>query len=261
MHPIRTLAKAIRHPGTAVVRLTLLSRIARAPADGERGRLLAFLSHHFGLDAAALHDEYLRGDFSRWYRARRAELERFRGPYRTGTTDAFGLEALYLIVRASRPQVVVETGVLYGASSGHILAALVTNGRGELHSVEIGREPDEPPHDFFVPDDLKPRWELIIGDSAIELPSLFARLPPVDLFHHDSLHTFEHMTWEYTTALPHLSPRGVLSTDDVLRPHSARELFRRNAFLLFCEQHSLQGATFRNIGMALGSDRIRSGEA
>ena len=35
---------------------------------------------------------------------------------------------------------VVETGVLYGASSAHILAALAQNGDGELHSIELGRD-------------------------------------------------------------------------------------------------------------------------
>jgi predicted O-methyltransferase YrrM len=56
----------------------------------------------------------------------------FRGPYRHGTTGECGCEALYLLVRAARPRTVVKTGVLYGASSAHILAALARNGEGQL---------------------------------------------------------------------------------------------------------------------------------
>ena len=111
-------------------------------------------------------------------------------------------------MRASRPEVAVDTGVLYGASTAHILAAMADNGTGELHSIDIGRDRREPPHDFFIPAHLQPRWELTIGDSRDELPRVLQRCGNIDLFYHDSLHTWEHMLWEYGTALPYLTERG-----------------------------------------------------
>jgi hypothetical protein len=126
---------------------------------------------------------------------------------------------------------------------------------GKLYSIDIRRDPREPPHEFFVPDELQPRWELIIGDSRRELPSLVSRLPPIDMFHHDSLHTFEHMTWEFETALPHLSPQGVLSSDDVRNPSSLLGIFRQNAFPAFCESRQLSYAAFHNLGVGLRRSR------
>lgn len=252
-----TVAKAFRHPDIAVIRLMLKARMARQPVGRALPALLAFLSRTFDVDAAALHAEYVNGEFMSWFRARRVALGRFPGPSRRGTTESFGLEALYLLVRAAKPLKVVETGVLYGASSAHILAALAENRAGELYSVELGGPAGEPPQDFFIPSELQSRWRLILGDSRRELPALLDQVPTVDLFHHDSLHTFEHMTWEYTTVLPHLSPHGLLSTDDVLRPHSVRQMFQPNAFPTFCRGHDLGWASFRNFGVALAGDHGR----
>jgi hypothetical protein len=135
----RIVGKAVRNPSRAMLRLVLRARLARTGIDEERRRLLDFLSRRYGVDAAELTAEYHRSDFLAWFRERRAALERFPGPYRLGTTGEFGCESLYLLVRAARPRVVIDTGVLYGASSAHLLAALARNGGGELHSIEIGR--------------------------------------------------------------------------------------------------------------------------
>jgi hypothetical protein len=247
----RLLKKVLRHPSRAILRLILKARLARHDLQEARLRLLAFLTEHFDVDAHALLREYQRSEFSRWHHCRLAELDRLPGPRRLGTTGPFGCEALYLLVRAVRPRVVIETGVLYGASSGHILAALARNGEGELHSIELGRDSREPPHDFLIPKALQSQWDLIIGDSRLELPSLLEHLPEVNLFHHDSLHTFEHMKWEYEAVFPHLTPEGVLSSHDVVTAESLRHLFRKNAFPDFCERSVTHWATFKNFGIAL----------
>ena len=247
----RAVGKAIRNPSRAMLRLVLRARLARTGTDEERTRLLRFLSEHYGVDGMELADEYRRSDFFAWFRGRRAALERFPGPYRLGTTGEFGCEALYLLVRAARPRVVVETGVLYGASSAHILAALVRNGGGELHSLEIGRDPREPPHDHFIHRDLQRHWTLVIGDSRRELPSLLERCAPVDMFLHDSLHTFDHMTWEFEAALPCLSPRGILTSDDILNPPSLLGVFQETAFPAFCKRRQVPYVTFKNLGVAI----------
>jgi predicted O-methyltransferase YrrM len=247
----RLVAKAMRNPSRAVLRLVLRARLARTGTHEERGRLFAFLSEHYGMDGRDLADEYRQSDFFAWFRERRAALERFPGPYRLGTTGEFGCEALYLLVRAAQPRVVVETGVLYGASSAHILAALVRNGGGELHSLEIGRDPREPPHHHFVPRALQRHWRLVIGDSRHELGPLLQRCAPVDMFLHDSLHTFDHMTWEFETALPHLSPAGLLTSDDILNPPSLLGVFQETAFPAFCKRRQVPYATFKNLGVAI----------
>src|SRR5512146_45009 len=106
-----------------------------------------------------------------------------------------------------------------------MLSALAANGTGRLYSIDLGCEPGEPPHDFFVPPDLRPRWQYIVGDTRLELPALLEQLGSIDMFYHDSLHTFEHMTWEYDTAWAFLSSDGVLASHDVLIADSIRGVF------------------------------------
>jgi predicted O-methyltransferase YrrM len=247
----RVIGKAVRNPSRAMLRLVLRARLARAGTDEARSRLLDFLSEQYGVDGMKLADEYRRSGFFAWFRERRAALQRFPGPYRLGTTGEFGCEALYLLVRAARPRMVVETGVLYGASSAHILAALARNGGGELHSLELGRDHREPPHDHFVPRDFQRHWTLVIGDSRHRLRSLLKRCAAVDMFLHDSLHTFDHMTWEFETALPYLSPAGILASDDILNPPSLLGVFRETAFPAFCKRRRVPYATFQNLGVAI----------
>jgi predicted O-methyltransferase YrrM len=247
----RAVGKAVRNPSRAMLRLVLRARLARTGAEVERRRLLDFLSQQYGVDGRELADEYRQSGLFAWFRERRAALARFPGPYRLGTRGEFGCEALYLLVRAARPRMVVETGVLYGASSAHILAALARNGGGELHSLELGRDHHEPPHDHFVPRDLQRHWTLVIGDSRDELRSLLNRCAPVDLFLHDSLHTFDHMTWEFETALPSLSPSGILASDDILNPPSLLGVFQETAFPAFCKRRQVPYATFHNLGVAI----------
>jgi predicted O-methyltransferase YrrM len=253
------LRKAIRDPRRAVLRLVLRSRLARADIEQERRRLLHFLSQRYDIDAEALLADYRKSRFFQWIREQRAALERYPGPYRHGSTGQFGCEALYLLVRAARPRTIVETGVLYGASSAHILAALACNGEGELYSIELGRDPREPPHDFFVPPELRQGWSLIIGDSRTELPSLLDRCRLIDMFYHDSLHTFDHMTWEFATAFPHLGPSGILASDDVLNPSSLLGIFREGAFSAFCRTRQVFHTTFHNLGVALPAESAGAG--
>jgi predicted O-methyltransferase YrrM len=123
----------------------------------------------------------------------------------------------YAAIRALQPEIVVETGVANGVSSAHILLALQKNGRGVLYSVGL----DDPqylpagrPLGWIVPESLKSRWNLLAGDSRALLPPLLAKLGTIDIFIHDSLHTYEHMLWEYRTAFPYLRPGGLLFSDD-----------------------------------------------
>jgi len=130
---------------------------------------------------------------------------------------------LYLLVRALQPEVVVETGVGAGCSSSSILLALEENARGHLHSIDLPSEKRFEDGNIYqirevgcaVPDDLRHRWNLVLGDARDKLPPLLARLGVIDMFIHDSLHTEKHMMWEYETAWPHLRQGGVLLSHDI----------------------------------------------
>jgi hypothetical protein len=66
-----------------------------------------------------------------------------------------------------------------------------------------------------VPDILRHRWELILGDSQQELDRLLVKLREVDIFYHDAEHTREVMLWGYRTVWPYLTLGEVLTSDDV----------------------------------------------
>ncbi len=223
---------------------------ARLDLESERARSYEFLNRHFNVDALALHRAYLTSDYKAWFDARRTELTKLGG--KGGTTSQFDLETLYLLVRALRPAIVVETGVLYGASSSHILQALKENGSGNLYSIDLPPSQAGLPQDYFVRDDLRHWWTLTNGDSKLELQPLLDGLGSVDLFHHDSLHTYNHMIWEYGVALEHLSIGGVISSHDVRSLNS-----RRNVFENFSSQHDLDHGVFRNVGIAVNT-RVRA---
>jgi predicted O-methyltransferase YrrM len=145
----------------------------------------------------------------------------------------------YAAVRACEPEVVVETGVANGVSTSYLLLALRKNGHGTLHSIELGDPsylPVGKPPGWLVPDWLKPQWNLLMGDTRERLPKLLAQLGSIDVFIHDSLHTYDQMLWEYRAAFPFIRPGGLLFSDDATwNPAFAefcREVSARHAGIL-----------------------------
>lgn len=135
----------------------------------------------------------------------------------------------YVLVRLMRPEVVVETGIAAGNSSRFILLALDRHKHGSLHSIDLpnadldlgegkGRQttvlPEGKEPGWMVPDNLKYRWSLHLGDARILLPEVLKETGQIDIFIHDSLHSYEHMLFEFTTAWPHLGKAGILLSDD-----------------------------------------------
>lgn len=140
---------------------------------------------------------------------------------------------LYALVRKLGPRVAVETGVCNGFSTAFLLLGLARNGGGELHSIDLpevvgsdyepgtfwdgkqgaaippGKEPG-----WMIPAPLRERWSLTVGRSQDELPPLLERLGAIDLFVHDSEHSYECMDFEFRAAWPALREGGALVADD-----------------------------------------------
>jgi len=146
------------------------------------------------------------------------ELVKKAGIGKRGTLISSSKCILYLIVRLLKPKVVVETGVFKGFSSMQTLQALADNGEGMLHSIDF-------PHPklreeglevgFVVPEVLKERWNLNLGKSSEILPPLLKKAKEVDLFFHDSDHSYENMMFEFSSAWPYIRAGGFLVSDDV----------------------------------------------
>lgn len=133
------------------------------------------------------------------------------------------------LVVQSCARVMVETGVEEGHSSTILLAAS-KNWNGRLFSIDLPHTRGEVNADGafdgahvsrredtgrFIPRRYRSRWELTLADARQALGPLLERVGSIDLFYHDSEHSFDHMTFEYRLAWQYLRRGGVLASDDI----------------------------------------------
>ncbi len=218
------------------------------PAEGLASRLAGAVSSarlRFRLRRSALFLGVSEARVASWARDYVGEVPWDLGP---------DLE-LYLLVRGSAPGRVVETGVNRGRSTTAILRALAHNGSGHLTSIDLptndpsGRVNSDGRADLAhvppgltgceIPEYLRPRWTLILGDAREELP----KLEGYDFFFHDSDHSYEHQRWEYWTATYNLTKGGILASDDInwSPAFGAMARWARSSFV-WTPLHPLRGA-------------------
>jgi predicted O-methyltransferase YrrM len=142
-------------------------------------------------------------------------------------TETLG-RVCYLVTRYLRPSRVVETGVAHGITSTYILRGLADNAHGTLHSIDLPPlVPDAQRHvGQFIPHSLRNRWTLTIGSARKALPRILDAAGAIDIFVHDSLHTYFHMKWELETSLAALRAGGVLIADDIEGNQAFEEMTR-----------------------------------
>jgi predicted O-methyltransferase YrrM len=130
-----------------------------------------------------------------------------------GLMGALDCATLYALTRWRRPAVVVESGGFLGMSSAFLLKALVDEGltTAKLYSMEWSEDCDQGaliPHELrsqFVP--LRGKVEDFVRSD--ELPSF------IDMFLHDSSHSYRHMLWEFRQFWRRLRDGGLLVSHDV----------------------------------------------
>ena len=123
---------------------------------------------------------------------------------------------LYLLVRAARPERIVETGVRPGYTTAWILAALEAAGAGSLVSLGPGPTAGRPSgvHEVtvgqFVPPALRSRWTLALGNTEERLREILGSSARVDLFLYDNGPDAARGRFELRAAWDALTPRGIL---------------------------------------------------
>ena len=119
---------------------------------------------------------------------------------------------LYMLTLYIKPQIFVETGVANGASSFFILSALEKNSFGKLISVDIKNDVGA-----IVPKSLKSNWDLKVleGDLRNSFKNLVLSIPKIDIFLHDSDHSYSWQSFEYNTVFNKIDKNGLLVSDDV----------------------------------------------
>lgn len=124
---------------------------------------------------------------------------------------------LYSLCLVSKPSLILETGVANGFSSSYILSALEKNQKGRLISIDHLVRSDQTKErvGMAIPNNLKKRHSLILGNSIKELKKLLNEQTKIDIFLHDSLHTYTNMMKEYKIVWPFISENGFLLSDDI----------------------------------------------
>lgn len=162
--------------------------------------------------------------------------------------------SLYVVARLTRPALVIETGVASGKSSAILLLALEHNDAGQMVSIDLPNPPGSTlpdgalthtgarPVGWLVPDYLRPRWDLRLGDARDLLPEVVAEVPGIGLFFHDSLHTREHVLFELQTVAPKLTQPATILVDNVD--------IAQGAFESFVAQQGLSGVRLGDLGGA-----------
>lgn len=157
---------------------------------------------------------------------------------------------LYLLVRLLQPNLLVETGVAHGKSSSAILLGLDHNGAGHLLSVDV--VPDGVSQDgsttsmsgrdtgWLVPEYLRHRWTLEIQDSVGFLRG-WGGGDSVDIFFHDSLHTFDHLSAELVEVENLMSSSGLIIADNL-------EMESGRALEIFASRTGATVCSFGNLG-------------
>tara|TARA_B110000014_G_scaffold71871_1_gene49039 strand:- start:1552 stop:2352 length:801 start_codon:yes stop_codon:yes gene_type:complete len=137
---------------------------------------------------------------------------------------------LYILCRILKPKNIIETGVAYGVSSIYILKALEKNQLGTLHSIDSVFRPwqNKEMIGAIIPNDLKSRWNFVLGKTSEKLEQVFNKVDNVDIFIHDSLHTYKNMIFEFQCAEKNLKKGGIILSDDVLGNDSFFDFTNRN---------------------------------
>jgi len=236
MSIIKHVSNLVKHPGEMPLRVIdrfmrgrtkiFVSKRTQEINDRERDDLF----RRFG-DITSLVDEARQVPTFVYLRKKSTDASvDGRSPFRQ-TSSFADLVTMYVLIRLLQPRVMVETGVYYGGFSSIILYAMKQNGFGQLYSIDLPVEGDGLSAELrgsLVPDELRQDWQLILGDSRVELPKLLYQQGQIDAFNHDSVHTTSFMSWEYETAWPYIRPGGFISSHDVLMSRAWGRFLKRH---------------------------------
>ena len=133
-----------------------------------------------------------------------------------GVMGALDCATLYGLTRWLRPAVVVESGGFIGMSSAFILKAFADASltAAKLYSIEWSEDCEQ---GALIPDELRSAsGGFVPMRGKVEDFLKRDQLPgSIDMFLHDSSHSYRHMLWEFRQFWPRLRDGGLLVSHDV----------------------------------------------
>ena len=198
-----------------------LDRIRRERSD----KLAEFFGVEVSLVKSYEEDMMNSNDFMNCLDKRIEEVGEYGG---YGEAGRVGAEVLYLITRINKPKNILQTGVMFGLFDAHILLALHHNEKGKLDSIDLPEQPGDIEHGYFIPENLKDRWNLHIGNVKNLLPKLLSERESIDIFFHDSKHRYSHMMWEFNESYRYIKESGILASHDVINNQAFEKFTNKN---------------------------------
>jgi hypothetical protein len=177
----------------------------------------------------ALDDAELRAYFD----ARMAAYDGQKSP--RNVTSPFGRRlGWYAVVRATKPRVIIETGVERGHGALLLCAALLRNEKAGFPGRYFGTDIN-PQAGWLLSGPYAAVGNILVGDSITSLRNF---PQTVDLFINDSDHSAEYEAQEYDVIAPRLSKSAIILGDNA-HVTDKLALFSRKTgrnFLMFCEK-------------------------
>jgi hypothetical protein len=202
-----------------------------------------------------LNDFYNDKNFKKVFSEKLANLEKLKGDW--GDVRFHSL-SLYTIVRGVKPNIMIETGVASGKSTSLILLAMEHNQKGKLISIDLPNIDRKVLKDgartstgrfktgWLIPNYLKKRWKLKIGNSIKILWKIVNDLKEIDIFFHDSLHTYSHVKNELIIIQPKIKEGSLIICDNI-------DMGAGKAFNEFLNKNNLIGYAYRDFGGVIKS--------
>jgi hypothetical protein len=111
----------------------------------------------------------------------------------------------YALIRATEPERVVETGTHLGLGSCVIASALLRNGHGQLTTIDI-----DPESGYLIGEP----WSAVIDRRIGSSVDALKEMTDVNIFLHDSLHTYEYESQELAAVESNLAPGAIVLSDN-----------------------------------------------
>ena len=140
----------------------------------------------------------------------------------------------YALLRATKPQIVVETGVDRGLGTAILAAAIRRNSQegfpGMVYATDI-----VPECGHLLADPYTKHVHILVGDSVESLKKM---KESVDIFIHDSDHRADYEWAEFLAIEPRLHPRSLVLSDNAYCTSKLMEFAQRigKSFLYFQDQ-------------------------
>lgn len=124
------------------------------------------------------------------------------------------IRVIYTLVKFVNPSIVTETGVGAGVSTTAILSGISKD------ALLISIDPDIPygkgdrEIGFVIPDELKSNFKFVKGTSAEKMREVLENIEELDIFFHDSDHTYNNIMFELNSIMPKLSRNYIILVDN-----------------------------------------------